>query len=252
MVTEWPDLAINKWIMNIHYDLVNQFPIQQKGFLFCLILLCFVLVCLVFCFCLFCFYFVLYVCCCCFCLFVCLFHTPQKLKWVMLAHKDIKTFEKMRNPKWKLRLNTTVIGWTYYFAGSFPNLSKPLDRGHDFFWIFFKVTKNLVGCTVIHKGWDLKKLIDSPMWGGGVLNKNYQKFSSENLVYLYDLLWGWPIIFMSKGGGLKSKYSCAVHSDFFCLASDDICRHGLLHVATRVEYTNICRTMRSNEVWMHH
>ena len=32
---------------------------------------------------------------------------------------------------------------------------------------------------------------------------------------------------MSKRGALKSKYSCAVHSDFYCFASADICRHGL-------------------------
>ena len=37
---------------------------------------------------------------------------------------------------------------------------------------------------------------------------------------------------MSKRGALKSKYSCAVHSDFYCFASVDICRHG--HLATCV------------------
>ena len=60
------------------------------------------------------------------------------------------------------------------------------------------------------------------------------------------------MIFMSKRGALKAKYSCAVHSDFYCFAPADICRRGLLHMATRIACTNICRPMRSNEVWMHH
>ena len=59
-------------------------------------------------------------------------------------------------------------------------------------------------------------------------------------------------VHVKRGGGLKSKYSCTVHSDFYCFASADICRHGLLHVATRVAYTNIRWSMRSDEVWMHH
>ena len=47
---------------------------------------------------------------------------------------------------------------------------------------------------------------------------------------------GLTLIFMSKRGALKSKYS-AVHSDFYCFASADICQHGLLHVATCIAYT---------------
>ena len=217
--------------MNNEYSLRFSKSISNtaKGFLFCCVLFCFVFV-----------YFVLF---CCFCLFVCLFHTPQKLKWVMVAHKDIKTFEKMRNPKWRLRLSTTVIGWTYYFAGS-----SRYNRGHDFFWIFFKVTKTLLG--VIHKGWGLKSFFDSPIRGVGLEQKLPKVFQWKLSFFLYDLLWGWPIIFMSKRGALKSKYS-AVHSVFYCFASADICWHGLLHVATRVAYTNIRWPMRSNEVWMH-
>ena len=52
--------------------------------------------------------------------------------------------------------------------------------------------------------------------------------------------------FHVKKGGPESKYSCAVHSDFYCFASANICWHSLLHVATRIVYT------RSDEVWMHH
>ena len=119
-----------------------------KGCLFCVLFL-------------FCFCFVLF---CCFCfVFVCL-SFPYTSKVEMsdartpgLAHKDIKTFEKMRNPKWRLKLSSTVIRWTYYFAGSFPNLSKPLDRWHDFHWIFLKVTKTLLG--VINKGWGPKSFL---------------------------------------------------------------------------------------------
>ena len=48
---------------------------------------------------------------------------------------------------------------------------------------------------------------------------------------------GLTLIIMSKRGALKSKYSCAVHSDFYCFALADICQHGLLQVATCVAYT---------------
>ena len=197
--------------MNIHYDLVNQFPIQQKGFWF--VVFCFVLFGVLFLFILFLFLF-------CFCLFVCLFHTPQKLKWVMLAHKDIKTFEKMRNPKWRLRLSTTVIGWTYYFAGSNFN--------------FFKVTKTMLG--VIHKGWD-HKVFWLSYKGGGSWTKITKSFPVKIEFLFIWFAMGLTLIFMSKRGALKSKYSCAVHSDFYCFASADICQHGLLHVATCVAYT---------------
>ena len=55
--------------------------------------------------------------------------------------------------------------------------------------------------------------------------------------FIYMICHGVDLNFHVKKGGLKSKYSCAVHLDFYCFASADICRHGLLHVATRVAYT---------------
>ena len=186
MVTEWPDLAINLWIMNIHYDLVNQFPIQQRVFVLFCFAWCFVFILFLFCFVVF----VLF-------LFVYLFHTPQKLKWVMLAHKDIKTFEKMRNPKWRLRLSSTVIQWTYYFAGSFPNLSKPVDRWQDFLWIFLKVTKTLLG--VINKGWALKVFWLS-FKGVGLeqkLSKVFQWKLSLFIWFAMGLTYNFPV---KKGG----------------------------------------------------
>ena len=71
--------------MNIHYDLVNQFPIQQKGF--CFVLLCFVLFCLVFCFC-----FVVFVC-----LFVFSIHLKSWNEW----RSHTKTSKLLR--KWEIQ-----------------------------------------------------------------------------------------------------------------------------------------------------
>ena len=162
--------------MNIHYDLVNQFPIQQKGF--CFVVFCFVLFGVLFLFILF--------------LFVCLFHTPQKLKWVMLAHKDIKTFEKMRNPKWRLRLSTIVIGWTYI-------LQVLLDRAHDFFlnFNFFKVTKTMLG--VIYKGWG-HKVFWLSYNGGGSWTKITKSFPVK-IEFIYMICHGVDLNFHVKKGG---------------------------------------------------
>ena len=164
--------------MNIHYDLVNQFPIQQKGV--CFVLFLFIL----FLFCCFCFVFV--------CLFVFSMHLKSWNKWC----SHTKTSKLLR--KWEiqnggldnnfmLRLSTTVVGWTYYFAGSFPNLSKPLDRGHDFFWIFFKVTKTLLGVT--HKGWGLKCFFDSPIRRVG-LEQKLPKVFPVKIKFIYMICYG--------------------------------------------------------------
>ena len=200
--------------MNNEYSLRFSKSISNtaKGFLFCCVVFCFV----------WCFGFVyffsfvlLFLLC-----FVRLFVFPIQLKSWNEWCSHTKTSKLLR--KWEIQNGGSDLA--PQLLGEYIILQVLLDRGHDFFWIFFKVTKTLLG--VIHKGWGLKSFL-TLLLGGWVLNKNYQKFSRENWVYLYDLLWGWPIIFMSKRGALKYKYNCAVHSNFYCFASADICRHGL-------------------------
>ena len=88
---------------------------------------------------------------------------------------------------------------------------------------------------VIHKGWG-HKVFWLSYKGGGSWTKITKSFPVK-IEFIYLICHGVDLNFHVRKGGPESKYSCAVHSDFYCFASADICRHGLLHVATRVAYT---------------
>ena len=207
--------------MNIHYDLVNQFPIQQKGF--CCVVFCFVFVYFVFVlFCCFCFVFV--------CLFVFSIHLKSWNEWC----SHTKTSKLLR--KWETQNGGSDLA--PQLLGEHIILQVLLDRGHDFFlnFNFFKVTKIMLG--VIHKG-----------WGHKVFWLSYKGVGLEQKL---PKVFQWKLIFMSKRGPwnlnivvLCIQTSIALHQPTF--ANTAFCTWP---PALRTQY--IRWPMCSNEVWMHH
>ena len=201
--------------------------------------------CFVWCFVFVYFVFVLF---CCFCfVFVCLFvfsiHFKSWNEWC----SHTKTSKLLR--KWEIQNGGSDLA--PQLLGEHIILQVLLDRGHAFFlnYNFFKVTKTMLG--VIHKDWG--PFFDSPIrlrligpipilvsairGGGGSWTKITKSFPVK-IEFIYMICHGVDLNFhVKKGRGLKSKYSCAVHSDLYCFASADICQHGLLHVVTCVAYT---------------
>ena len=152
--------------MNIHYDLVNQFPIQQKGF-------CFVLFCLVFCFCLFCFCFVFI------CLFVFSIHLKSWNEWC----SHTKTSKLLR--KWEIQNGGSDLA--PQLLGEHIILQVLLDWRHDFFSEFsLRSHKTLLG--VIHKGWGLKSFWLSYK-GGGSWTKITKSFPVK-IEFIYMICYG--------------------------------------------------------------
>ena len=152
------------------------------------------LFCLVFCFCLFCFCFV-FVLFWCFCfVFVCLFvfsiHFKSWNEWC----SHTKTSKFLR--KWEIQKEGLDLA--PQLLGEHIILQVLLDRGHNFFWIFYKVTKTLLG--VIHKGWGLKSFFDSPIRGVGLEQKLPKVFQWKLSLFIWFAM-GLTYNFHVKKGG---------------------------------------------------